>query len=64
MKSNTITPLTRLPLVSVLCFLLLSPFATQGQLVGESSASGSAQGDRFSGIGSAKTLTTTGRDFP
>jgi len=43
MKSNTITPLTRLPLVSVLCFLLLSPFATQGQLVGESSASGSAQ---------------------
>ena len=42
MKSNQMTPLTRFPLVSVLCFLLLTPFALQGQLVGESS-SGSAQ---------------------
>jgi len=42
MKSKKITPLTRFPLVSVLCFLMLTPFALQGQLVGESS-SGSSQ---------------------
>lgn len=43
MKSNTTTPLTRLRLVSVLCFALLTPFAMQGQLVGDSNATGSSQ---------------------
>jgi len=37
MKSIKSTPLTRFPLVSVLCFLLLNPLTSHGQLVGNSS---------------------------
>jgi uncharacterized repeat protein (TIGR01451 family) len=43
MKSKTSRPWAKLTAIAVLCWSLLTPLATFGQLVGESSSSGSAQ---------------------